>query len=208
MECYNTGQPGCQGDVRRTVAGRACCWPCGTRLLAEAREGLTVRDYGDEHRPYRGAVPRETATDAERLAAQAETIANLARDLARVTEERDAARSDRNTALTRVVYLEAERDRLARVYRDLADRLARAEGRTYTDARREVAGAVRDEDRRVGAALARVLASISRVTVQTDTGGYVTGGWQGEGAAAVWHYGDAATPAEALERLAEQLEQS
>jgi hypothetical protein len=48
MNCYNTGQPGCQGDVRRTVAGRACCWPCGTRLLAAAREGLTVRDYGDE----------------------------------------------------------------------------------------------------------------------------------------------------------------
>jgi hypothetical protein len=197
MTCYNAGQPGCQGDVRRTVAGRACCWPCGARLLAAAREGLTVRDYGDEHdgpvflatvvyeclacgqkslrnlvrgeglpaeagfhaahrecekrgdehRPYRGAGPRETATDAERLAAQAETIANLARDLARVTEERDAARSDRNTALTRVVYLEAERDRLARVYRDLADRLARAEGRTYTDARREVAGMVREPGR-------------------------------------------------------------
>jgi hypothetical protein len=304
MNCYNTGQPGCQGDVRRTVAGRACCWPCGARLLAEAREGLTVRDYGDEQAegapsPYLWGCPRcgthvrlpeawpsssalpscgacgwpQATADAAVEPARAEALGGLpvsggvkmmpggpdmglcwdcgaarrlgercsvcgrgagmgspppdpesellarlasqAETIDRLVAEKNAMEQDRAAALLSAVALEGkvarlveERDGLTRVYRDLADRLARAEGLTTADARREVAGAVRDEDRRVGAALARVLASISRVTVQTDTGGYVTGGWQGEGAAAVWHYGDAATPAEALEQLAEQLEQS
>jgi hypothetical protein len=242
MTCYNSGQPGCEGGVRRTVAGRACCWPCGARLLAAAREGLSVRDYGDEqpetapkqaraealgHLLASGGVkvtPGMTGTpdvltfqaalterDVAKVCEMRARLASQAETIDRLVAEKNAMEQDRAAALLSAVALEGkvarlveERDGLTRVYRDLADRLARVEGLTTADARREVAGAVREgaEDTRAGAALRRVLAVVGTDEVLEVYG--LFGGEYGAEAGEAGEYGR--TLAEALERLAAAVE--